>query len=502
MNGKQFIIRNSSTENFFLLCLLFIVFVALGVLRSMGWSLTSIAEDKAELGWVTIVGYALLFILCISFIWVIQAPERATYLLGSSAALGVFPKIPGLPFLQDVTHVALALFVIANWRNLHPWMEIRTPTDLRLKAFLTFLFISTASVIINFMLRGDVWQLKVGISGLFLLGLLFVALSIMIKSPTNRIFSDMYDGFLDSAKIATVLGVIVITLSLVTPYSTGIEDDGRDTLWGLEYFDRLKLMFDGPGIAASYFVGAMAFVIYALSQCGSTIKGWSRNWLLFLVQALPWLVVASGSRVGRIALAILILAGLLWSPVRRASLIALPMTIAALLIMMDFQSFPSAVKYSLGHIFPEHFNIEKIDDLRLHARLFALEERGDLLKHSISALQEESMLRKIIGIGYGITGYRTSPYPSPHNLFLGLIIQVGILGFLSYFLFWFICTKPIFTSAKNLNSSEQGVRWAFCISLVSILGLAVSYEVQTRGWVLMLLLMMHSWLNFNKKSHN
>lgn len=439
------------------------------------------------------VGYALLLVLGALFVWAVQAPERATYLLGGSAALGVFPAIPKLPFLQDVTHAVLILFLLANWRSLRAWRDNRTQVDPRLAAYLAFLLLAVVSVAVNFLQRGDVWQLRVGLSGLVLLGILVMALCVMVVSSAPTVFNQLRKGFLDSAQIATAFGCVALVLLFVTPYSTGLAGDGRDTLWGLAYFDRLKLMFDGPGVAAIYFVGAMSFAVHALSEQGGAIRNSARARLLFLVHASPWLIVATGSRVGRIALVVLILTGLSWKSVRSVSLVALPTTFAALLVALDFQSLPSAVKFHLGYVFPEFFDASALEKLRLDDRFLALEERGDLLRQAIPAVGEAPLLNQVIGMGYGVSGHSSSLYPSPHNQFIGLIVQVGVLGFASYFLFWRTCSWRVLSSAWRFSSSGVGASWAFCVSLISIFGLAVAYQVETKGWVLVLLLMMFNW---------
>jgi hypothetical protein len=48
----------------------------------------------------------------------------------------------------------------------------------------------------------------------------------------------------------------------------------------------------------------------------------------------------------------------------------------ASLIALNFQSFPSALKFNLGHIFPEFFDINELENFRLAARFLALDERG------------------------------------------------------------------------------------------------------------------------------
>lgn len=491
-DDKRVVEHESGTDSFLVLCGLFAVFVALGVLRSRGWSLTS-TVGEGVFGGVALVGYALLLALGALFVWAVQVPARATYLLGGSAALGVFPAMPKLPFLQDVTHALLVLFLAANWRSLRAWQGIRTQLDARLTSYLVFLLVAVASVVVNFLQRGNAWQLKVGLSGLLLLGILLMALSIMVVSSAPTIFNQLRKGFLDSSQIAAVVGCVALILLLVMPYSTGLNGDGRDTLGGLAYFDRLTLMFDGPGVAAIYFVGAMGFAVHALSEHGNAIKGWSRTRLLFLVQVSPWLIVATGSRVGKIALFVLILTGVSWKSVRKASLIALPTTFAALLIALDFQSFPSAVKFHLGYVFPEIYDTRELEKLRLGGRFLALEERKDLINHTIVAVRESPLLSKMIGMGYRVSGYSSSLYPSPHNQFVGLIVQVGVLGFASYLLFWLTCSWRVLASAWRFRSSEVGASWAFGVNLISICGLAVAYEVETKGWVLILLLMMFSW---------
>jgi hypothetical protein len=490
MANKRVLKPNSGVDSLLVLCGLFAVFLVLGVLRSMGWSLT-VGEGIS--GGVTWVAYALLLVLCALFIWAVQAPERATYLLGGSAAFGVFPAVPKLPFLQDVTHVMLILFLVSNWRYLRLWREIWTPVDPRLAGYLVFLLVAVVSVAVNFLQRGDVWQLKVGLSGLLLLGIFLMVLCVMVVSPAPTIFKQLRNGFLDSAQIAAAFGCVALVLLVVTPYSTGLTGDGQDTLWGFGYFDRLKLMFDGPGIAAIFFVGAMSFALHALIEHDSAISAWSRARLLFLVMASPWLIVATGSRVGKIALVILILTMLLSKSGRRAWLIVLPTTFAALLIALDFQSFPSALKFNLGHIYPEFSDINDLNNLRLADRFFALEQRGELMSHAIFELRKASFLNQMFGMGYGVSGYSASLYPAPHNQFLGLVVEVGVLGFVSFFLFWLACSRSFLTAVRGCGSFEVGESWAFGISLISIFGLAFAYEIETKGWVLIVLLMIFNY---------
>jgi hypothetical protein len=222
--------------------------------------------------------------------------------LGASVALGALPEISKLYFLKDVTHLALFVFVVAHWRSANVVQQSRLMADIRLKSCVLFLILAVVSVGLNFFLRGDVWQLKVGLLSLGTLAGLLVTMCVIFANQIQRIFRYLYKGFLESAQIAASLGVVAVVLLLVTSYSTGVVGDGKNTLWGLGYFDRFTLLFDGPSVAACYFVVAMSFAICELSKHAGDEKKWSRAGFLFLVQISPWLIVASGSRVGKIVL--------------------------------------------------------------------------------------------------------------------------------------------------------------------------------------------------------
>jgi len=161
-------------------------------------------------------------------------------------------------------------------------------------------------------------------------------------------------------------------------------------------------------------------------------------------------------------------------------------------VSLDFQSLSSAVEFRLGHVFPEFFDIQSLAKLRLGERFMSLEERGDLLRHSYHVIREAPLVNQLFGFGYGVAGYRTSPYSEPHNQFVGLGVEVGILGVLAWGFFAMICAWRAFTVLRHLPRSQQSSVWAFSVCLISILGLAVSYQIGTKGIVLVLLLLMVS----------
>lgn len=484
---------NLSRDNFSVLCAFFAIFIALGVLRSVGWTVIPHVNGAISLyPWLALLGNTLLMILFALVIWMARNSERANYFLGGSAALGVFPSIPKLHFVQDVTHLALMVFIVANWRVLYAWRNIYALSDSRLKIFMGFLLIALGSVISNYLWLGNVWQFKVGLTGIFLLFLFFIVLLQITVHSKPEVFGQLLKGFLDSARITAILGLCVLVLLVVVPYSTGIAGDGQDTVWGLGYFDRLKLLFDGPGVAGCYFVIAMCFAIYTLSMDHRFVSVWQKRGLFFLIQIMPWLVAASGSRVARIALVVSILTGVLCSPVRRIVLIALPSSLLAMMVQLDFQSLPSAARFFLDHVLPGVFMSQDLDGLRLGDRFFEWGERGSLSHQTIISFNEMTFISQMVGMGYGVAGFSEAPYPSPHNQYLDMIIEVGFFGFAAYLTFWVNLWRRVIGCLMGQGRAGLALGWTFSASFISIIGLSIAYEITVKGIVLVFLLLIFS----------
>lgn len=473
---------------------LFAILGSLGVLRSMGWTLIEAVHSGGG-NWRAVSVIVLLLAMFSILGWIARSAARATYMLGGSVALGVLPMIPKLHFLQDVTHIALMIFLIANWRNFHRWFGVCLAGDLQIKAHALFVLAALVSVMLNFVLRGDVWQLKVGIAALLVALVFFAAHVSVVASPEADTFGLLLKGFLDSAQIAAVAGSVVLVLLVITPLSAGLAGDGRDTVWGFAYFDRFKLLFDGPGVAGSYFVIAMSFAIYAVSEHVDVVKSWRKNGLWFLIQIAPWLVVASGSRVAKIALVVLILSGLFCRPFRKATAIVLPSFSVAMLVGLDFQSFSSAVWFSLGHMFPSFFDAQNSESMRLGGRFFEHGERGDLMHRAREVFSGSSLLNQILGLGYGVSGYSAAPYPSPHNQIGDLLVEVGICGLGAYLVLWIACCWSAFVHSLKEKGRALIVMWPIFVGLISIAGLSIAYETGARGIVLVFLLMLVSWVH-------
>jgi hypothetical protein len=122
----------------------------------MGWTPIEVVHSAGG-NWRAALVVALILAMFAILGWTVRSAARATYILGSSVVLGVFPQIPKLHFLQDVTHVALMIFFIASWRNLSVWLRACLAGNLQIKAHIIFILVVLVSVTFNFFLRGDVW---------------------------------------------------------------------------------------------------------------------------------------------------------------------------------------------------------------------------------------------------------------------------------------------------------------------------------------------------------
>lgn len=499
---------DNEAHNMYVLCWLFVVTLACAVLRSVG-------TFDAPLDWQNPTDSALATSLVIGIglpaLWIAQSPGRAGYFLGASPALGVFPSLSHVPFFQEFTHLMLLTAAVAYWRA-----GQRRPTSATVTApvllYAIFAALSIASVLLNYFMHESVWQLKVGISGLFaVVTFAWLLVGISSLSPHGRPpANDILKGFLHASIGATLLGVVAVFLLFVTPYSSGTNTIGNNTIYGLGYYDRMQLLFEGPSFAGMYFVIVAGLAMYAMSR-NIGVKRWL---LIVILQLAPWLIMASGSRVARISLVLVLLTGLLAPTLRRTTLFLLPSAAIALLVAVNFQSLPSAVMYSLKKVdlASMQHGLEvrlpyldsrlatsvpasglSADELRLlsiKGRFFVDHERTALLKDSIDFFFSSSSLVQWIGNGYGVAGFRESVIPSPHQQPLDLLIEVGVLGFVIYYLF-LLSSLAVLLRAKTKDwMAQKPLHYMLAILFISIGGLSLAYETGTRGITLVVIALL------------
>lgn len=467
---------NNEAHNTYVLGWLFAVSLACAVLRSVG-------TFDAPLHWQNPSDSTLVISLVIAIgmptLWIIQSPGRASYFLGASPALGIFPSLPHVPFLHEFTHLLLITAAVAYWRGRqHRLMPATLTTPVLL--YVVFAVLSIASVLFNYSMHQSIWQFKVGISGLIVVvAFAWLLLELAGSEPNERApFEDILKGFLHASIGAAIIGVVAIILLFVTPYSTGSNGLGNNTIYGLGYFDRMQLLFEGPSFAGMYFVIAIGLAIYAINR---NIGRNSRLLTIFL-QISPWLVMASGSRAARICLVLILLTGLLVTALRRTTLLVLPSAAIAFLVAVDFQSLPSATMYSLAKAYPDSgLSASELSPLSLDERFFQDNERIMLLKNSIAFFFSSSPLAQWIGNGFGVAGNRASPFPGPHQQPLDLLIEVGVLGFVTYCLFMLSCLVVLMRTKAADESVKRPLHYMLAASLGSMALFSLTYETGTRG---------------------
>lgn len=481
--------NTQTINNRYVLAYMFLLFLGFAFVRSTGYmDAASLLVNKGPL----LLSGLFLLLIALPLTWMVVVPSRTAYFFGASPALGMFPSLPHLPFLQEVTHLMVFVAIASMWRT-RPLISGRL--DSRLWIYFVFVGIAVASVMVNFALHGSLWQLKLGVSYLLMLSAFGVYLLLLHQNYTDRrgMFIEMLHGFMHSAFWAMGIGLATIVLLFFIPYSSGTNQIGNDAIFGLAYFDRMQLLFVGPTFAGVFFVVAMGFAI----SIAAGKKGSSKLLIIAFLQFAPWLIMASGSRVGRIGLIVMMVVCLVQKPLRHTALLALPSSLLALAIGLEFQSLPSAVKYFVGLFFPKIFDPEHFAPLSLAGRFFDGGERTVLVQSASSFFANSSILNWVLGHGFGVAGFRTATFPSPHQQPMDLLIEVGIVGLLAYYAF----LASLFLHAYRAKLTELYLAPAFasilyaCFSCLMLLSLA--YEIGNRGITFVLLAMIFLWPSIN-----
>ena len=205
--------KDLKIKNIHVLGYLFLLFLGFAVLRSAG-----LAENTLLTRFNSSERYMLygvfVFLLGIPVIWMLASPVRATYFLGASPALGMFPELPHLPFLREFTHLMVFVALFALWHARRKVAAMLWRSDKRLFFYSCFWAGATTSVVINYALYGSLWQLKLGVSGLLTISAFGILLSLYREQVLSgvMVFAEMLDGFVHSALIAAGIGLIVIVM--------------------------------------------------------------------------------------------------------------------------------------------------------------------------------------------------------------------------------------------------------------------------------------------------
>ena len=488
------------------------LFICLAYLKSLDQT-TEINVNQENFKYLKSVNTILLIFIAIPLIWVVRLPTRCLYLLGASPALGVFPEINFFPFIKEFTHLVMFITLyslVQQGKNY--FLEINKRT----KIFFSLWLFSAFSVLLNYALYSDAWQLKVGISDL----VLFAVFCGLLLFLDNKIIESklaleiLLRGFLHSIILISIVGIAITIVIAQIPYiyndpSSGIVMKGANgignyTIYGLGYFNRLTLLFPGPVYAGVFFCLGTALTIYHLSL-KDQIKN-TRILVIIILQAFPWLIMASGSRTAKILLIITLLILCTNRRYRIYILYMMPSVVAALYISFWFNSLPNAIN-TLISILNDYITIWSNganatffgDDLKKTEDLMWMSMKGNFLEDPIrmeliadtkNFFIDSPMVNKVIGIGLGASGYSLSDFPSPHQVFPAILIEIGIVGLVIFlYAIWQLIISLLQVNSCDKNNYDKKILLLlFCLCLFLF---SFTYNITEWGCTILIVLLVY-----------
>ncbi|MBK5957164.1 hypothetical protein CCR97_02940 [Rhodoplanes elegans] len=354
--------------------------------------------------------------------------SRLAWLAGLSASLGTVPLLPLLPFLRDYTHLVMIVWLIAVGPSMFRRVSIEgvPPFAAFLLVYVAICVVSTTA---NYVMFGNVWQLKVGVAYLILFGafaLLICAIAVAPGKAEMR-FDNLLDGFVWGVAGQTLVALVAVPALFYVPFTIG-----NDTVYGIGYYDKYKSTFSGPVSLGMYFVMSVPLLLLwahrrdALDLSARAlarprdVAGWV---VLVYLQLMPWLMMATGSRTARVTFVLTLLMLLAIPRTRKGTVMMLPSTIAAYSVSFFYQSLPAAVY---------RFVSSDVDPSRdLSNRFFAVQDRTELAKETISTMVNAPHGLDMLGFGPGTGGYRLSGFPEPHNFLMNQWAETGVLGIIA-----------------------------------------------------------------------
>lgn len=413
---------------------------------------------------------SVLVALLVPVLVTLRQDHQFSWLVGLSAAVGSVPLLPLLPFLRDYTHLAVLL-----WLLILPPVFLRRVPIYQVPTFLILylLYIATCvvSLVLNYFYLHNVWQLKVGVTFLILFGGFGYVMAAIVSEPwrADARFHSLLDGFVWGAFAQAAIAIVALPLLVSSPFTTG-----NDTIFGLAYFDKYKSTFSGPVSLGMFFVISVPLLLIWMDIKGRPL------WIARLyLQFAPWIMMATGSRTARIVEIGTIAMLLLWRKSRMRTLTFLPSVVFAYIIGFDYQALPPAVF---------RFFSKDVDPSRnISDRFFVVTDRIEFTKETIVEISHGSAFVKFFGFGPGTGGYRTSGFPTPHNMLLNQWAEAGMIGTLALvgfmiFVIWGLARCGLSRSSH----ANQGCMLA--IATVSFAAVNFTYTPHYWGYVMVLLL--------------
>lgn len=418
--------------------------------------------------------------------------QSAAYLFGASPALGMIPGIPYLPFFIEFSHLAVFGLIAAIYIENRGLLFQKAIAPKLTRIYILFLFLALFSIVMNYVVDGSVWQLKVGVSNYILL-IAFLLLLLLLGSSPAGYATNLLKGFADAAFIISVIGLFFFLILLVTPYSQGKDGHGLGVLYGFGFYDRLQLMFKGPVTMGVYFIMAIPVIVSVLREQG---KDRSRQ-MWFTLQAIPWLVAASGSRTAKIALVAVILLNLMDKKNRAIILWIVPSSVVVLCVTWQHQSIQAAISDVLETFGYSYQKIQPVLSFlpppNLKVGYFHDEDRIQLARYTVNFVLASDYWRMIFGNGYGVSGFNATKYPAPHMELLNLIVEVGILGLIVSLAFVFEVVRQLIRAMKVHAVRDEMFTLSalfLCLCLYSL-----TYTVKNQGIVWFPIVILYAYSN-------
>ena len=274
-------------------------------------------------------------------------------------------------------------------------------------------------------------------------------------------------------KVDTLLKTLVVGAALVAVAAL-VE---RQTAYNV--FDRLSTVFPFLEFQGTAFVGERsgrlrvvasaqhpialgAFFATAVPIAAYLIRAHSRKWWIAAV-AIGLGALGSSSRTAIVMLIAALIVFLLLKPVetKRLWVLVLPALIVAKVAV------PGSLVTLKESFFPEGGLIAEQSQLPENADPYLAGGRVRLLGPSLKEASEQPLL----GLGYGtrVTGFRTEFRNAPilDNQWLGLLLEVGALGFAAWAWLVVRATRRLYRAANEDDERDSWLYAGLCASILS-----------------------------------
>lgn len=412
---------------------------------------------------------------------------------GYASIISVLPLLPTFNVIKDTGSLAMMLVALLFMASLVRQSSLPKMNCRLIYIIGLFLLLSFVSILSGYYVHGNSLYVKDGILRLIFYSTMCAYLIVVWHAFSHNLLNQyaLFNTFYRVAVASIVIGVFGVCVILFANYHWQ-----NDTAWGLSYFDRLKSSFSVPAQASLFFAASTCMFMH---QWVFSHKKTTKLVSAICLSMVVMLVIATGSRSGKLLIFLPLIVGIMYAPYRRISIVLMVLYASAIFPTAYYRSIISqpipfmitqvnglSTSVTIGDLVPKKDwgEIPAEGSGNMGVTLFQDEHRSNYLFLSANKIR----VNPWVGAGLGLSGKAGTDVVDPHNSIMLVSMESGIPAAIMFaLLIAYLLIKLYICYRVSVDEYNRGAIIAISTAVIVILagGAVWSNHLHSDFWFVM-----------------